>query len=115
MRVTVIGLAMVSLIVGFLIGYLMTMAIICKVQEVKTAPKTVSIITASLYANLFREAGKELGINVAVTGMGSVQAAHQVLLNPSGYSIYASIDPYIITSLLYPSNITSWYIAIASD
>ncbi len=106
---------MVSLMIGLLIGY--SIPTIQHAQQVTkpTAPQTLSVITASLYAQLFREAGKELGINVVVTGMGSVQAARQVILNPSGYSIYASIDPYILTSLLYPSNITSWYIAIASD
>ncbi len=105
----------ISLIIGLLIGY--SIPSIQHAQQVtkSTTPQTLSIITASLYAQLFREAGKELGINVVVTGMGSVQAARQVILNPSGYSIYASIDPYILTSLLYPSNITSWYIAIAKD
>ncbi|GAB6946558.1 hypothetical protein JCM16161A_06880 [Vulcanisaeta sp. JCM 16161] len=104
----------VSLAIGLLIGYSIP-SIQHAHQVTKSTPQTLSIITASLYAQLFREAGKELGINVVVTGMGSVQAARQVILNPSGYSIYASIDPYILTSLLYPSNITSWYIAVASD
>lgn len=105
----------ISLLVGVVIGYSIPMIHVTTHKSETAAPQTLSIITASLYAQLFRDAGKELGINVAVTGMGSVQAARQVILNPSGYSIYASIDPYILTSLLYPNNITSWYIAIAGD
>ena len=73
------------------------------------------VICASLYAELFNESGTEAGIPVAVTGMGSVQAARQVLLNPRYYAIYASIDPYILTSILYPAHDASWYIAIAGD
>ncbi len=115
MKAGVIASVVISLLVGLLIGY--SIPSIHQSQTPKAVTQqALSVITASLYAQLFREAGRELGgINVAVTGMGSVQAARQVILNPSGYSIYASIDPYILTSLLYPNNITSWYIAIASD
>ncbi len=114
MRVGIIISVVISLLVGLLIGY--SIPSIHQSQAPKAVTQqALNVITASLYAQLFREAGKELGINVVVTGMGSVQAARQVILNPSGYSIYASIDPYILTSLLYPSNITSWYIAIAGD
>ncbi|GAB6944529.1 substrate-binding domain-containing protein [Vulcanisaeta sp. JCM 14467] len=114
MRAGIVIAIIISLLVGLSIGY--SIPQLYHAPKAKsTTPQTLSVITASLYAQLFRDAGKELGINVAVTGMGSVQAARQVILNPSGYSIYASIDPYILTSLLYPSNITSWYIAIASD
>jgi len=115
MRASIIGSIIISLLIGLLMGYSIPTTIMHAPQITKTSQETLSVITASLYANLFKESGKELGINVAVTGVGAVQAARQVLLNPSGYSIYASIDPYIITSMLYPSNITSWYIAIASD
>ncbi|BDR91572.1 substrate-binding domain-containing protein [Vulcanisaeta souniana] len=115
MKAGIVMSIIISLIMGLLIGY--SIPSIQHAQQVTktTTQQYLSVITASLYSQLFKKAGNELGINMAVTGMGSVQAARQVILNPSGYSIYASIDPYILTSLLYPSNITSWYIAIASD
>lgn len=110
-------LAIISLIIGLVVGYptgyLTHTAPTTAIS--KTQPGYLSVITASLYADLFKDAGQQLGITTAVTGMGSVQAARQVIINPTGYSIYASIDPYILTSLLYPSNITNWYIAIAGD
>ncbi|MGC8606067.1 MAG: substrate-binding domain-containing protein [Vulcanisaeta sp.] len=113
MRLSIVGSILISLIIGLALGYSIP-TITHPTHTIRTS-QTLSVITASLYASLFRDAGEKLGINTVVTGMGSVQAARQVILNPSGYSIYASIDPYILTSLLYPSNITSWYIAIAGD
>ncbi|MFB6471105.1 MAG: substrate-binding domain-containing protein, partial [Vulcanisaeta sp. AZ3] len=114
MKASIIGSVIISLIIGLIIGYSISI-VIHPTHAMGKEQQTLSVITASLYAKLFKEAGNELGITTAVTGMGSVQAARQVILNPSGYSIYASIDPYILTSLLYPNNITSWYIAIAGD
>ncbi|WP_143701311.1 substrate-binding domain-containing protein [Vulcanisaeta thermophila] len=101
---------MLGIAMGYPMGYFTHTAKPCT-----TGGAYLGVITASLYADLFRDAGQSLGINTVVTGMGSVQAARQVILNPTGYSIYTSIDPYILTSLLYPNNITSWYIAIAGD
>jgi len=99
---------MTLLVIGLLIGYYVF------ASKVTVSPK-VPVITASLYAELFKDASVEANIPVAITAMGSVEAARQVLLNPGYYGIYASIDPYVLTSILYPNHDASWYIAIAGD
>ncbi len=47
--------------------------------------------------------------------MGSVAAAQNVLLMPLRYALFLSVDPAVIKDLFYSKNISSWYIALASD
>ncbi len=108
MKATIVIIVALTLITGLLTGYYVL------VGRGDANPR-IPVITASLYAELFKEAGVGAGVPVAITAMGSVEAARQVLLNPGYYGIYASIDPYILTSILYPSHDASWYIAIAGD
>jgi len=72
-------------------------------------------IAASLYAPFLKSAIYEAGITGSVTAMGSVAAAQRIILSPDQYSLFLSIDPAVIEDLLYPENISSWYIAIAGD
>ncbi len=72
-------------------------------------------VAASLYAPFLKSAISEAGITGSVTAMGSVAAAQRVILSPDQYSLFLSIDPAVIEDLLYPENISSWYIAIAGD
>lgn len=72
-------------------------------------------IAASLYAPFLKTAISDAGISGSVTAMGSVAAAQRVILSPDQYSFFLSIDPSVIQDLLYPRNISSWYIAIAGD
>ncbi|MGC8661456.1 MAG: substrate-binding domain-containing protein [Nitrososphaeria archaeon] len=72
-------------------------------------------IAASLYAPFLKTAISDAGISGSVTAMGSVAAAQRIILSPSQYSFFLSIDPSVIQDLLYPRNISSWYVAIAGD
>ncbi|MCL4343919.1 MAG: substrate-binding domain-containing protein [Nitrososphaerota archaeon] len=72
-------------------------------------------IAASLYAPFLKTAISDAGISGSVTAMGSVAAAQRVVLSPDQYSFFLSIDPAVIQDLLYPRNISSWYVAVAGD
>ncbi|MDP8023514.1 MAG: substrate-binding domain-containing protein [Nitrososphaeria archaeon] len=75
----------------------------------------VYVISASLYAPVLTETLKEMNVSGSVVSMGSVAAAQNVLLTPSKYALFLSVDPAVIEDLLYPKNVSSWYIALASD
>jgi hypothetical protein len=75
----------------------------------------VYVISASLYAPVLTETLKEMNVSGSVVSMGSVAAAQNVLLTPSKYAVFLSVDPAVIEDLLYPKNVSSWYIALASD
>jgi molybdate/tungstate transport system substrate-binding protein len=79
-----------------------------------TAPAKVSVISASLYANLVGKAAQAAGVDIALQAAGSVAAARQVALTPSAFSLFASVDPTVISSILYPND-ASWYISVAWD
>jgi molybdate/tungstate transport system substrate-binding protein len=75
----------------------------------------VYVISASLYAPVLTETLKEMNVSGSVVSMGSVAAAQNVLLTPSKYAVFLSVDPAVIEDLLYPKNVSAWYIALASD
>mgnify|MGYP001772669223 CR=1 FL=1 len=75
----------------------------------------VYLISASLYTPVLTKTLKEMNLSGSVVSMGSVAAAQNVLLAPSRYALFLSVDPAVIEDLLYPNNISSWYIALASD
>jgi len=72
-------------------------------------------ISASLYAPFLKSAISGAGLEGSVTAMGSVAAAQRIILSPDQYSFFLSIDPAVIEYLLYPKNISTWYIAVAGD
>ncbi len=72
-------------------------------------------ISASLYAPFLKSAISGAGLEGSVTAMGSVAAAQRIILSPDQYSFFLSIDPAVIEDLLYPKNISTWYIAVAGD
>ncbi|MHB8604104.1 MAG: substrate-binding domain-containing protein [Thermoplasmatota archaeon] len=74
----------------------------------------MQVIAASLYAKLLKQASVEAGIPADVRAEGSVAGARDVQLAPSTYSLFASVDPAVITSLLSPT-IAPWYVTIAWD
>ncbi|MGC8969929.1 MAG: substrate-binding domain-containing protein [Conexivisphaera sp.] len=75
----------------------------------------VTTIAASLYAPYLSSVLNGSGVGGTVVGMGSVAAARQVILEPSAYGIFLSVDPAVIEDLLVPRGISSWYVAIAGD
>ncbi|MDG6928960.1 MAG: substrate-binding domain-containing protein [Nitrososphaerota archaeon] len=72
------------------------------------------VLVASLYAPLLQAASSQSGVQVALQAEGSVAAARQLTLAPGRYSMFLSVDPYVITSLLFPKYAT-WYVAVALD
>jgi molybdate/tungstate transport system substrate-binding protein len=79
-----------------------------------TTPTKIEVISASLYANLIQKAAQSAGIDIALQAEGSVAAARQVALTPAAFSLFASVDPTVIASILYPND-ASWYISVAWD
>ncbi|MEM0097924.1 MAG: substrate-binding domain-containing protein [Conexivisphaerales archaeon] len=75
----------------------------------------LNTMAASLYAPFLKAAISGAGLSGSVTAMGSIAAAQEVILTPEQYSLFLSIDPAIIQDMIYPKNISSWYIAIAGD
>ncbi len=75
----------------------------------------LNLIAASLYAPYASQVLNATGEPGSVTAMGSVAAARQVLLAPSHYAIFISVDPAVIEDLLVPQGQAQWYVAIAGD
>lgn len=84
-------------------------------HAVSHGPSGVVTIAASLYAPYLNSVVKDSGMSGTVVGMGSVAAARQIILEPSAYGIFLSVDPAVIEDMLYPRGISSWYVAVASD
>ncbi|MHB8585652.1 MAG: substrate-binding domain-containing protein [Thermoplasmatota archaeon] len=74
----------------------------------------VEIVAASLYAKLLQKDAADAGIPAVVQAEGSVAGARDITLKPGTYSLYASVDPAVISSLLMPQT-TAWYVSIAWD